>query len=168
MVLRFVLLAVVILIGVMLLGLMIVGWWRRRRRQADLAPIARTPALPAGAPEHRGKYVATTVASDPYDRITAGGLAFRGAASATVYTTGVLVRRTGEVELWIPRVDLIDAGRATWTIDRVVEPDGLTMLRWRLGSRDVDTYLRLDEPVAFDRALAPLIPASGTTMKGSA
>ena len=155
MVLRFVLLAVVILIGVMLLGLMIVGWWRRRRRQADLAPIARTPALPAGAPEHRGKYVATTVAGDPYDRITAGGLAFRGAASATVYSTGVLVRRTGEVELWIPRVDLVG-------------PDGLTMLRWRLGSRDVDTYLRLDEPVAFDRALAPLIPASGTTMKGSA
>lgn len=166
--LQYALLAIVILIGVTLLALMLLGWMRRRRRHGDLAPIAATPALPAGAAEHGGKYVATTVAGDPYDRITAGGLAFRGAAVASVHPTGVLVRRTGEVELWIPRADLLDAGRATWTIDRVVESGGLTMLRWRLGEREVDTYLRLDDPVAFDRDLAALIPASGTTMKGSA
>ena len=168
MVLRFMLLGVTILIGLLLLSLMLVGWARRRRRQRDLAPIVPTPALPAGATAHGGKYVATTSAGDPYDRITVGGLAFRGFATATVHTTGVLVRRTGEVDLWIPRADLVDAGRATWTIDRVVEPGGLTMLRWRLGEREVDTYLRLDEPVAFDRDLAALLPqkpaaASATT-----
>jgi hypothetical protein len=166
--LHYILLAIVILFGIMLLGLMVVGWMRRRRKHADLAPIMPTPALPAGATQHGGTYVATTVAGDPYDRIAAGGLGFRGVASAAVYPTGVLVRRTGEVELWIPRVDLIDAGRATWTIDRVVEPGGLTMLRWRLGAREVDTYLRLHDPVAFDRDLAALIPVSGSITKGSA
>ncbi len=160
MVLRFVLLLIVILIGIMLLGLMVVGWVRRRRRQRDLAPLMPVPALPAGAIEHRGSYVATTTAGDAYDRIAAGGLGFRGAAVASVHASGVLVRRTGEVDLWIPKVDLLDAGRATWTIDRVVEPDGLTMLRWRLGDREVDTYLRLDDPRGFDVAIAPLLPVA--------
>lgn len=157
MLLRFILLAVVILIGVLLLTLMFVGWQRRRRRQRDLVPLAAPPALPAGAREHFGTYVATTAADDPHDRIAAGGLAFRGSAVVSVHGTGVLVRRTGEIDLWIPRADIVDAGRATWTIDRVVEPDGLTMLRWRLGQREVDTYLRLEHPRAFDADLAPLL-----------
>ena len=168
MALRFILLGVTILIGLLLLSLMLVGWGRRRRRQRGLAPIQPTPALPTGAALHGGKYVATTAAGDPYDRITTGGLAFRGNATAAVHPAGVLVRRTGEVDLWIPSADLIDAGRATWTIDRVVEPDGLTMLRWRLGDREVDTYLRLDEPVAFDRDLAVLLPAAGSTLSSAA
>lgn len=167
MVLRFILLGVTILIGLLLLALMLVGWTRRRRRQRDLATLAPTPSLPAGATAHGAKYVATTAAGDPYDRITAGGLAFRGYASVEVHATGVLVRRVGEVELWIPTADLIDAGRATWTIDRVVEPGGLTMLRWRLGDREVDTYLRLDDPVAFDRDLAALLPTAGSTLSST-
>lgn len=160
MVLRFVLLLIVILIGIMLLGLMVVGWVRRRRRQRDLAPLMPVPALPAGGDPVVG--VASgrrrDVAAAMLDR--AGGLGFRGAAVASVHASGVLVRRTGEVDLWIPKVDLLDAGRATWTIDRVVEPDGLTMLRWRLGDREVDTYLRLDDPRGFDVAIAPLLPVA--------
>lgn len=156
--LRFVLMGVVIGVGVLLLALMAVGWIRRSRRQRGLA-VAPVPALAPGAREHAGTYVATTTAGDPYDRIAAGGLGFRGRAAASVHSDGVLVRRTGEVDLWIPREDLLDAGRATWTIDRAVEPDGLTMLRWRLGDREVDTYLRLNAPVAFDADLGALLPA---------
>lgn len=162
MMLRLLLLFIVIAIGIALLGLMAVGWWRRRRRQRDVAPLVAPPSLPPGAAEHAGTYVATTAAGDPYDRIIVGGLGFRGRAVATVHPSGVLVRRTGEVALWIPRVDLIDAGRATWTIDRVVEPDGLTMVRWGLGDRAVDTYLRLDDPRAFDGAVAAILPPSQT------
>ena len=164
---RVILMGIVILVGVLLLALMVVGWIRRRRRQRDIPAMTPVPALPAGAREHPGKYVATTTADDPYDRIASGGLGFRGAAVASVHATGVLVRRRGEVDLWIPSADLVGAGRATWTIDRVVEADGLTMLRWRLGDREVDTYLRLDEPAAFDAELAALLPApAGTAPTG--
>ena len=71
---------------------------------------------------------------------------------------GLLLARPGEVDTWIPRDALRDRRRATWTIDRVVEPDGLELVEWMLGSRSVDTYLRLDDPSGFDAALSPLIP----------
>lgn len=160
MILRPVLLAITILVGIALLVLLIVGWRARARRNAA-APQRPLPALAPGAVEHPGKYVATTSAGDPYDRIVAGGLGFRGGARASVHPEGILVQRTGEVDLWIPTDDLVGVSRATWTIDRVVERDGLHLIRWRLGDREVDTYLRLDDPAAFDAALGHLEEAAG-------
>lgn len=154
--LREILLAVTILIGVALLVLLVVGWRRRVRRQGGVASPKPTPALPPGAKEWTGKYVATTTAGNPYDRIAAAGLGFRGDAVASVHADGLLIRRTGEIDLWIPREDLLGVDRATWTIDRVVERDGLHLIRWRLGVDEVDTYLRLDAPTAFDTALAQM------------
>jgi len=153
---RELLLGVTILIGVALLVLLVVGWRRRVRRQRHLAPLQPVPTLPQDTKVWSGKYVATTMADDPYDRILAGGLGFRGDAAASVTFEGLLVRRTGETDIWIPRDDLIGVDRATWTIDRVVERDGLHLIRWRLGEQEVDTYLRLDAPAAFDTALAQM------------
>lgn len=154
--LREALLALTILIGLVLLTLLVVGWRRRLARQRGVAAVPPVPSLAPGATELRGKYVATTAAGDPYDRIAGSGLGFRGDAVASVHAEGVLVRRTGELDVWIPRDALIGVDRATWTIDRVVEGDGLHLIRWRLGDREVDTYLRLDVPAAFDAALAEL------------
>ncbi len=153
---REILLVVTILIGLALLVLLVVGWRRRVARQRGLATPNPAPVLAAGAARLRGKYVATTTAGDPYDRIAVAGLGFRGDAVASVHREGVLVERAGEVDLWIPREDLVGVDRATWTIDRVVEGDGLHLVRWRLGDQEVDTYLRLDAPIAFDTALAEL------------
>ncbi len=72
-----------------------------------------------------------------------------------VADTGLLVERTGEADVWIAAADVLETGRATWTIDRVVEEAGLHLIRWRLGDRELDTYLRLDAPMAFDAALRP-------------
>jgi hypothetical protein len=156
---RTILLGVTILIGVALLVLLILGWRARVRRQRGVAALNAVPELAAGAREFGGKYVATTAAGDPYDRIAVGGLGFRGLATVGIHPEGLLVRRTGEVAVWIPKADLIGIDRATWTIDRVVERDGLHLVRWRLGDREVDTYLRLDEPREFDAAAAALTEA---------
>ena len=154
--LREILLAVTILIGVALLVLLVVGWRRRVARQRAIT-VPPVPAdLAADAASLSAMSVATTSAGDPYDRIAGGGLGFRGEAVVAVHRAGVLVRRRGETDLWVPRGDLIGVDRATWTIDRVVEGDGLHLVRWRLGDQEVDTYLRLDAPAAFDTALAEL------------
>jgi len=151
--LREILLGVTILIGIGLLVLLIVGWRGRASHQRGFPALPTTPPLETAA-ELPGKYVATTAAGDPYDRIAAGGLGFRGAATASVHDAGIFIRRRGERELWIPRDALIGVDRATWTIDRAVERDGLSLIRWRLGDRELDTYLRLDAPRAFEAALA--------------
>lgn len=152
---REVLLAIWILVGVALLTLLIVGWRGRLRRQRSaVSPLPEVPELGTPQAVLGGKYVATTVADAPLDRIVAHGLAFRGFATIQVHDSGILVDRTGEAALWIARGALVGIGRSTWTIDRVLERDGLHFVRWRLGDREVDTYLRLDEPSAFDAATA--------------
>lgn len=156
----------VIVIIVPAAWLMIWGWRRRIRRQSAVAELPAVPGDLEVLSAHRGKYVATTAAGDALDRITVRGLAFRGFATAVVTADGLIVSRDGERDLWISRDALIGSERATWTIDRIVERGGLHLVRWRLGDREVDTYLRLDEPNAFDDALAPLLavhtpPTSG-------
>ncbi|MBO9579028.1 MAG: hypothetical protein J7480_09720 [Microbacteriaceae bacterium] len=139
--------------------LMIWGWRRRQRRQADIPAL---PAVPGslgersgskGVTRHPASYVATTTAGEPTDRISVRGLAFRGRAVVWVAEEGVLIERTGEAAIWLERAALGGVGRATWTIDRVVEGDGLHLLRWSLDGQEFDTYLRLDEPAEFDAAL---------------
>lgn len=154
------LLALVLVLLVVLLALLPLGWYARRRRQKNVdAPVAVPESIGEIVGEFTGKYVATTASGDPYDRIAVHGLGFRGAVTATVTDAGLLLVRPGEPDTWIPRADLRRLERATWTIDRVVEQDGLHLIEWMLGSRHVATYLRLDEPTAFDAALTPYIPS---------
>ncbi|HWK20507.1 MAG TPA: hypothetical protein VNR37_07045 [Microbacteriaceae bacterium] len=157
--------------------LMVWGWRRRvRRQQHAIAPLPEIPAVLPATAAQRGKYVATTVAGDPYDRIAVRGLAFRGFATVSVDASGILIARDGEAAIWIDAARVVGIDRATWTIDRVVEGSGLHLMRWRHGDREVDTYLRLDEPGALDadlRAagmpLAPLpFPPSATERRRAA
>ncbi len=134
------------------------GWRRRAARQTEFTP-------PAPVPDDIGEtviavdalYVATTRAGDPYDRIAAAGLGFRARASVTVTRRGLVLGLAGSPVRWIPAAELRGADRATWTIDRVVEPDGLVLLAWTLAGHPVDSYLRAelpDELVTAVRSLA--------------
>src|SRR5690606_37143347 len=106
-------------------------------------------------------YVATTYADRPYDRVAVRELAVRGFATASVQTGGILIERDGEATIWIAGDRLVRVDRASWTIDRAVERNGLHVLRWRLGDLELDTYVRLDDPRAFDRAVASTLPMTG-------
>ena len=153
------LMAITIAILVLLLILMYAGWRARQRRQRDVAaPLAAPAELGASLGTFDGKYVATTAAGSPLDRIAVHGLGFRSAASLTVTEAGVLVQRPGSDDVWIPRADVLDRRTATWTIDRVVEHDGLELLQWNLGGKPVESYFRLLEPLEFEKAFQHLIP----------
>lgn len=153
-------LVIVIVFGVALLALMALGWRARQRRQSVIAAPETPPAERGDELDaFTGRYVATTLADQPLERVSVHGLGFRSVVTARVYATGVALERSGERDVWIPRDSILGIGRATWTIDRVVEPDGLSVLSWDLGGTAVETALRLDDPSSFDAAFDAVTPA---------
>ena len=132
----------------LILGAMVWAWRGRRRRDAAI------PALPA-APESLHPiltadvfYVATSRAGQPLERLALPGLGFRARAELIVATEGLLLQIPGEHPVFIPADRIADASTATWTIDRVVESDGLIRVRWSTGIPTPDfaeSYLRLIE-----------------------
>ena len=161
--------AIVVVFMLLLLALMFWGWRGRKRRQGA---VARPQTPPTNRGEllgsYEGKYVATTAQGAPLDRIAVHGLGFRGFVTVSVFDDGILLQIAGTPEFWIPASALSEIRRATWTIDRVVEQDGLHLLEWKLGDRMVDSYLRMDNPAAFELAAHTLIPATtGSTERHS-
>lgn len=125
------------------LGLALWGWRRRIVRYRGEAD-ALVREMPGSAAELliSSLYVATTEAGDPLERVAAGPLSYRAKARLAIHPEGLVVRIPGEDAVLFPAAGL-QAGRATWTIDRVVESDGLVMVRWKLAGRDVDSYFRI-------------------------
>lgn len=139
------------------------GWRARRRRQSALPALAAPPAAlgPALATDD-GFYVATTRADAPTDRIAVRGLGFRARAGVAVHPEGVVLNIAGQPDAFIPTAAIDGVGRATWTIDRVVDRDGLVFVRWTLGDLLVDTNLRVSDPDALVAALTAIAPTKET------
>jgi hypothetical protein len=136
----------------------------RRRRQRDItAPHGWIDAAPSLVVD--ALYVATTRAGDPYDRIFAHGLGFRGRTRLAIDAEGVQLLADRR-EVRIPASSIRSVERATWTIDRVVEPGGIIVIAHELGA-DVDTYVRVigDDAPAFE-ALSALDRGTTTTSAG--
>lgn len=157
-------LALFILLGVALLVLMLVSWRRRKARQAALgAPLALPADAGATVLETRGLYLATTPAGQRLNRIAIAPLGFSADAALTITDRGLIVTLTGSEPWFIPRSDLTAARRASWTIDRGVEENGLNLVAWTIHAPDgtateLESYFRLREPRAFDSAIATIAP----------
>ena len=140
-------------------------WRTRARTQTAAVPPVRIPAAPGTlVGSWDGFTVATTRADEPLERITAGGLGFRGRGGVTVHEHGAVLRLAGADDRWIAADLVRGADRATAAIDRVVEPGGLIRLRWTAtgaaAATDLDTYFRFPEGDAAPlRALQELATA---------
>ena len=150
---------IVLVILLIALTLMVLGWRARARRQVQLD---EPQFVPAETGEYIGDYetfyVATTMAGQPLNRVVVQGLGFRAKAFLRVSSGGVVIPIDGQRDIFIPVADIRDIRRETWTIDRVVEPDGLILLDWTLGDTRVDSYFRAEEPEALFSALTSLRP----------
>jgi hypothetical protein len=149
-------------LALLLLGMWL-AWRARSRRDAGVAagqplpaagihPILTTDVL----------YVATTKAGQPLERLAIRGLAFRARGELTLAEEGVVLTVPGQDPIFLASAQLRSAQPATWTIDRVVESDGLIALAWRSDETDVDSYLRVIDPPQHSRVLSTLstlIPA---------
>jgi hypothetical protein len=148
---------VILLILAVVFGGMALGWRSRRRRQVDFPKLAAPPpALGSITLADDVLYVATTRASAPLDRIAVSGLGFRARARVEVGPSGIVLGLAGRPPAFIPARDVRGAGRATWTIDRVVGKDRLVFFRWAFGDRDVDSYMRSNDPASLVNAINAL------------
>ncbi|HTL40228.1 MAG TPA: hypothetical protein VL294_01990 [Pseudolysinimonas sp.] len=153
-----VLIGVALLAGVAIVFLLLArGWRARRRSQAGIGEPA-SPPDDLGAPTFTEDllYVASTRAEAPLDRITIAGLGFRARAVLSTAPAGLVLDLAGRGPVFIPRASILGVGRATWTIDRVVDADGLVFVRWLLGSTGIDSYLRSADPDRLVSALTDL------------
>jgi len=151
---------VIIVVVALVFTLMALSWRARRRRHADIGDLASPPA-DFGDPTYTDDllYVATTRADAPLDRVTIAGLGYRARAVVTTAPSGIVLDLAGRGPVFISRAAIRGVGRATWTIDRVVDADGLIFVRWVLGTTELDSYLRSTDPDRLVTALTALAPA---------
>ena len=129
---------------VLCIGLILLGWRNRQRRQADVAAPEHTPQeLGTQLREPaEGQYVCTTTAGDWLDRISVHQLGVRCNATLMIHDAGVLFARHGASDLFIPTDALRNIGRSSGMAGKFVEKDGLLVITWVLGQREVDTGFR--------------------------
>ncbi len=165
-------LSAVLILGtlfIIIVALLFLGWRSKRRAQSGLIPPESAVGVQARETDERWSdvhYVATTPADVPLERIVIGPLGFRGRCDVVAGAPGLVVTIAGGEPFLIPwsRVEFV--GRATATIDRVVEQDGLSVVRWSLETREgerapVDTVFRF-----VDRELRAQFDAAVTAHMG--
>ncbi|MCW1250334.1 hypothetical protein ODZ83_09115 [Acaricomes phytoseiuli] len=139
------------------------GWRNRMNRQSALLP--ELPAVPElGAPQHsfEGQYVTTTTEGDWLDRIAARGLGLRTTADLEIHpgqeaapglgSAGVLIRRSGASDLFIPAQTLREMRTEAGMAGKFVERDGIVVVTWELSDgedrrQNLDTGFRLRRAV---------------------
>jgi hypothetical protein len=143
-------LGIIIMLVVMVLALAGAAWGFARRRKAGL----RMPSVPAaelvnGEVTARFSllHVATTLADLPLQRVWQNPLAFRAKTELEVCPDGLRLTLAGEGQMGLPASMMRGVSRATWTIDKAVDPEGLLVITWALGDTLVDSYFRsVDQP----------------------
>jgi len=166
--------AIVIVGLLVVLALLWVAWRRRSRRDAGILPGYPLPATPGALlAAADGFYVATTRRDQPLERLAIRGLGFRARAHVAVHDDGLVLSLAGEEPRFIPAGGIETVARATWTIDRVVESDGLLLVGWQAATADaagvaVDSYLRIVDTGDRERIIQALtriapVTAAGTT-----
>ena len=152
--------------GIVLLALlgMLLSWRGRRRRSAALGAVPALPADP-GQPilTTEALYVSTTLEAQELQRVAVPALAMRGRATLQVFPSGISIAIPGQEAVFLPVELILGVGTGTVTIDRVVEPGGMVVITWTLGTTPVDTYLRplsADDKTRIIDAIGVIRPSS--------
>lgn len=156
-----------------LLALLLAGMWFawRARVKRDSGVTAGAPLPAAGIHPLISTavlYVATTKAGQPLERLAIRGLAFRARAELTVAEEGVVLSVPGQEPIFLAKDSIRSSRPATWTIDRVVESDGLIAITWRSGETDADSYVRVIDPTTHSTVLDALASLTSTGAAPSA
>ncbi|MGY2746413.1 PH-like domain-containing protein [Arthrobacter sp. UYCu723] len=130
-------------LAVIVIALLALGWRNRLRRQADVDPLPAVPAeLGAALAAADGQYVASTTAGDWLDRIAVHNLGLRTNAGLSVHPEGVLFDRSGAGPVFIPAARLTGVRQESGMAGKFVERDGLLVISWMLGTRELDSGFR--------------------------
>lgn len=135
-------------IGTLLVALVFLIAWRvyvsvQRRKQEQQLLLPQPQPAAGGLDLGDVFYASTVFAQSPLSRVWAHRLGGRGKARLFVSEQGVSIERIGEPSLLIPKSELKEITRASATIDKGVERDGLMVLVWQLGPQTLMTNLRV-------------------------
>lgn len=130
-------------VGLVAVAVVLIYLSNRSVRKAQESAIPKPAASLSIEHPHFGYYVSTVFAQKALTKVWAHGLGSRGKVFIGVNTQGISLSRLGEVGFLIPTDKLIGMTRASATIDKAVERDGLLVLLWRLGEDDLATHLRI-------------------------
>jgi hypothetical protein len=142
--------------------LMLRSWSRRKRAQSEIAVPPAVPAEFVEVARTETLYLATTPDGLPFERIAVRGLGFRARFDVVVAESGIILPIPGETPVFIPAGAIREISTASWTIDRGIEPNGLTVVRWTLGDTQLDSYFRFEEPAIFTSAAQRLTAPTGS------
>jgi len=130
-----------IMVSLVLVIAVLVGVSYRRKRIAESASFNPLPK-PTNCEGVDAFYVSTVFAENPLRRLLAHGLGPRGKASVSVTEDGISICRKGEQGFLIAKQVVQGVGKSTATIDRAVEPGGLSSIYWSHDGADLITNLR--------------------------
>jgi hypothetical protein len=153
---------IVAVVLVAALALMLRSWRRRKRAQSEIAVPSAVPTDFIELVRAETLYLATTPDGSPFERIAVRGLGFRARFDAIVADSGIILPIPGETAVFIPASAIREISTASWTIDRGIEPNGLTVIRWTLGDTQLDSYFRFEEPAIFTSAAQQLTAQTGS------
>lgn len=158
--------AITIAVALLVLLTMLLSWRRRQRRDSAIVAPLGVPEHAEVASRHEVLYVSTTKHDQPLERLAISPLDYRARGELAITDRGVALCLDGAPTVFLASSRLVDIGRATVTIDRVVEPGGLVRIDWRADDHTVvDSYLRLatGDPQNLISDLRRLIPAAHDT-----
>ena len=135
------------------------GWRARTRRDAGVigateAPVGELIAefgTDAASGTGRVMYVSTTPEGEPLSRVAAPGLRYRGPAEIAVRDDGVTIQVAGESPVHLAATQLTGSGTASRRVGKAVESDGLAILNWRDGDRELESSFRFSDRTAQQR-----------------
>ncbi len=156
---------IAVLAGIVVLAFAAMGLgWRRRTARARAA-LPRLPEVPSLGEPRLGPleatYLSTAVAADRLARVAAHGLAVRAVAEVEVHEEGVLVRRAGAADLFVPTAALRAVTRASGMAGTAVGTERVVVLRWAHDGVELDTGLLPRHPADAARIVGAVRTPGG-------
>lgn len=164
------LLIMIAIAAIALLGMWL-AWRARGRRDAGVASLAGELTGALIAEFARVAYVSTTPLGSPFERVAIPGLGYKGYAALAVRTDGVEIAVTGERPVRIAAAGLRGTGTARGRVGKVVDRDGLSVLRWHADDgRELESSFRFDDSAEqrrFADAIDQISPIPSTSQEGA-
>ncbi len=155
-------LAIMVALVAVIFAAMWFAWRGRARRDASVATGTRIPqgALIARFPHVF--YISTSPVGEPLTRVAAPALRYRSYGEVEVREDGVVLQLRGEDTVYFDAEQLRGSGLAARRPGKAVERDGLALMRWNSGDRELESAFRLDDAgeqqeflTAIDRITRP-------------
>lgn len=148
------------------------AWLGKAKKFAHLpAPESEVPASAISLGDSSlARFAGTTSAGNWLDRVVVSGLGTPRAVEVQVFNSGLSVTDGREFSLWIPKESISSVKTGRGIAGDVVEPDGMFIVTWTLGTELLDSGIRIERHSEHER-IANLLNgfnASGVTQGAGA